>query len=198
MDLNWIGDEPDEGQRLIDGIFRRLEPDAQRAGIVSLTTLQSEFDDFFRHGNMSYHTSGFFNDISDEAFTVLMEQMAVMSSPEGYFGLLPLGGAVARVAPDATAFPHREAEWSLTLVSVWKRPQDTEESIAWARESHSRLQPFMTGGEYVNDNDMGDDDPGRSKLIASYGPLLPRLRRVKAAYDPDNVFRGNQNIQPAD
>ncbi|MGW3691540.1 FAD-binding oxidoreductase [Streptomyces sp. NPDC005125] len=191
MDLNWIGD-PAEGQRVIGPLLDALKPDAQRTDTVSLVDLQTEYDEFFRHGKMSYHTSGFFNDISDTAFDVLLERMEAMSSPEAYIGLLPLGGAVARVAGDATAFPHRDAEWSLALVSVWELPEDSAHNIAWAKDSHRLLEPHMTGGAYVND--LGED----GRLTAAYGPSLPRLRQVKARYDPENVFRGNQNILPAD
>lgn len=106
--------------------------------------------------------------------------------------LEPLGGAIATVAPDATAYPHRTAPCSLHILPGWSDPADDAACIAWAREFHAAMAPFSTGGVYVNlMNERPDLGAG-----SAYGGNLTRLREIKRAYDPLNMFRFNHNIAP--
>jgi FAD/FMN-containing dehydrogenase len=99
----------------------------------------------------------------------------------------------SRVPKDATAWGHRDAHWGMTIIGVSADPGDNDRMIAWAREYWAALLPFSTGGAYVN---MTMDE-GADRVRASYGDQYDRLARVKATYDPDNLFRVNQNIRPA-
>jgi len=92
----------------------------------------------------------------------------------------------------ATAFPHRNATWLINLPATWEEPVNDAEEIAWVRRSFASLEPHLTGGKYVNF--MGEDE--RSDSGDAYGATLRRLREVKRVYDPENVFRRNQNIPP--
>jgi FAD/FMN-containing dehydrogenase len=103
-----------------------------------------------------------------------------------------MGGAIRRVSPDATAFPHRTASWLINIPASWRSAAQTEREIGWVRDTYAALTPYCRGGGYVNFMD-GDEQAGGQ---AAYGPTLRRLQAVKAAYDPDNVFRLNQNIIP--
>ena len=94
---------------------------------------------------------------------------------------------------DATAFPHRDARWLINVAGQWREPGATEDEIAWVRGTFAALEPHLSGGAYSNF--MADDD-GQAATVA-YGSTLARLREIKAIYDPDNVFRLNQNIEPA-
>jgi FAD/FMN-containing dehydrogenase len=107
--------------------------------------------------------------------------------------LLALGGAIARVDSGATAFGFRQARWLINIPATWRDADDDEREIAWARATHAAVKPFLSEGTYVNF--MGDDEDDTT--ADAYGQILDRLRQVKAAYDPDNVFRLNQNISPA-
>jgi len=107
--------------------------------------------------------------------------------------LFTLGGAVARVPEDATAFPNRHAQHNLNIVGAWEiNDPDPKRHIAWVRQTWEAMQPFASGA-YVNFMmEEGDD-----RIKATYGDNYERLVQVKTKYDPKNVFRVNQNIKPA-
>jgi hypothetical protein len=107
--------------------------------------------------------------------------------------LYPVNGAVQRVGADETAFAYRDVNYSPVIAGMWDDPADNEKNIAWVREYHKALEPFSTEGGYVNFMD-GDD---QSRIRANYRGNYERLSEVKAKYDPANLFRLNQNIQPA-
>jgi FAD/FMN-containing dehydrogenase len=106
--------------------------------------------------------------------------------------VLALGGAIRRLDAGATAFPHRDANWLISVPATWVSASETMTEISWARDTYSRLAPYLAG-TYVNF--MDGDEAGRSD--SAYGSTFERLRAVKAAYDPHNVFHLNQNIEPA-
>jgi FAD/FMN-containing dehydrogenase len=106
--------------------------------------------------------------------------------------VLALGGAIADVAPEATAYPHRRARWLINLPAMWENPADTDREVEWARRSYGALAPHLTGGTYVNFMDGDESDAAGD----AYGALTQRLRAVKRAYDPANLFHLNQNIAP--
>ena len=103
-------------------------------------------------------------------------------------------GAVSRVPVEATAFPHRSPGFNLLVASEWVDPGEDGAQIAWARETYDALKPFMGSGGYVNY--LADDEP-EDRVASAYGVNHERLRQVKRQFDPDNLFRINQNILPA-
>jgi glutathione S-transferase len=107
--------------------------------------------------------------------------------------VLSLGGAIRDVANDATAYPHRDARWLINVVGQWADPQDTAREIAWVRDTFTALKPHLAGGAYSN---FMEGDEAHAADVA-YGMTLGRLAAIKRVYDPDNVFRLNQNIEPA-
>ena len=107
--------------------------------------------------------------------------------------IVPYVGAVARVDTAATAFAHRAPGYSLLIVSQWTDPRDTEQNIAWAKDTFDALRPHMTDRSYVN-NLVSED--GR-KVHEVWGANYRRLVSVKRRYDPGNVFRLNHNIDPS-
>ena len=107
----------------------------------------------------------------------------------------PAGGAVGRVPPDATAFPHRKARFGFHCLAGWSDPSDDEQCQAWARGVHEGLAPLATGGVYVN---LLGHDQGPDSVQAAYGPNLDRLAQVKGIYDPENLFRHTHNVPPAE
>ena len=109
------------------------------------------------------------------------------------FGMITMGGAVARIADDATAFSGRTANWWLTTEALWDDPDVDDEHFAWGRESLNELSRNALTANYVND--LGE--PGEHNLHDIYGRArYDRLVAIKRAWDPDNVFRLNQNITP--
>ena len=107
-----------------------------------------------------------------------------------------MGGAVGRVPSDATAFGHREAEYNLLILDVWEHAADDEANREWVRGVWQAVQPYAAGGVYVNY--LGtEEDEGTGRLAGAYeDSTLERLRAVKGKYDPENLFRVNQNIRP--
>ena len=131
-------------------------------------------------------------DFSTDAIDVTLAHFANVPSPRSVIILEQYGGAVARIAPDATAFSHRDVQYDFFPASVWTDPADSERQIAWARGLWEATKPFGTGGVYVNN--LGDE--GEDRVLAAYGVNYARLAALKAKYDPGNFFRLNQNVKP--
>ena len=102
-------------------------------------------------------------------------------------------GAATRVGEADTAFPHRNDGYNALIASQWQDVSETEQNVAWTRETYSAMQPFMGSGRYVNY--LGEDE-GEDPVADAYGPNYNRLRELKKKYDPNNLFRLNQNIRP--
>jgi FAD/FMN-containing dehydrogenase len=148
--------------------------------------------DWLFPGALSYWKSAFFSQLSDAALEVLTG--AFERAPSELCALIieEFHGAVTRVAPTATAYPHREPGHNLLLISQWTDPADTEVGIAWARETFDALSPYMADRAYVNY--LSADAYDRVRQV--YGPNYERLVELKRRYDPDNLFRLNHNIDP--
>ena len=122
----------------------------------------------------------------------ILDYAEKLPSPASEIFVAHLGGAVNRVAVDATAYPHRDAEFIMNVHTRWEDPKDDDTCVSWARTFFDATAPFSTGGVYVNFVSEGEERVG-----AAYGSNLERLAKLKKRYDPDNVFRVNQNVAPA-
>jgi FAD/FMN-containing dehydrogenase len=156
------------------------------------TALQASADGLFPRGRRYWWKSHFLDALEDSAIDTLVDWFARVPSPMTVIGLQLFGGAVARVPVNATAFAHRSAAWDCIPIGIWEDPAQDEANIAWVRGLWQAMRGFATGGVYVNS--LGDE--GEERIRAAYGPNYARLVALKAEYDPDNVFRANQNIQP--
>jgi FAD/FMN-containing dehydrogenase len=154
---------------------------------------QAMFDASVPPRNGYYWKSHYLAGLSDAAIEAAVDHHLRAPQPWSYSLLGQLGGAIARVPNDATAYPHREAPFIININGVDDDPAHDDEVIAWTRETFDALAPFSTGGVYVNF--VGNE--GDERVRAAYGPAYERLARVKARYDPDNVFSTNQNVRPA-
>ena len=188
--IEWSGDEA-HGLDLLAGLRDELQPAASDLSVVPFLTIQTITDEIFAHGLRTYIKAGFADDLSDGLIAAVLERAESIESPISQVELLAMGGAIARVPADASAFPYRDARWLLNIPASWHDAADDEREIAWARETYVAVKPYLSDGSYVNFMDEDDAAAG------AYGRTLERLQRVKAAYDPDNVFRLNQNIAPA-
>jgi FAD/FMN-containing dehydrogenase len=145
-------------------------------------------------GMQHYWSADFLADLPDEAVDVFVQHATRPVSPLSQMLLVPGGGAIARVADDATAFGQRDAPWNVHFLSMWPDPADSESNIAYNRAIAAAMQPWTTGRAYLNF--IGDEGLGR--VEAAYGPeRYARLQALKAKWDPSNLFRHNQNIPPA-
>jgi hypothetical protein len=148
----------------------------------------------YPRGALNYWKSGFLNDLSDEVIDALIEQFSRCPSPMSGLILECFHGAVTRVEPTATAFPHRSRGYNLAIVSQWTTPEEADANVAWARETFGAVEPHLAGRAYIN---YLGDDVGQQIVQASYGPNFERLRKLKDRYDPQNLFHLNQNIPPS-
>jgi FAD/FMN-containing dehydrogenase len=155
--------------------------------------LQRSFDDGSPEGHRWYSKSHYLAGLPDGAIDTVLEHTDPFPGPLTQVGLEPMGGAISRVDETATAFPHREAAYSLGIWPGWADPDRDAELTAWAREFHEAMTPYATGGVYANYLDR--DEPERVR--AAYGGNYERLAAVKADWDPENLFRVNQNVQPS-
>jgi FAD/FMN-containing dehydrogenase len=155
--------------------------------------LQSAFDAFYPPGLQWYWRADFIEEIPDAAIDRHLEFARRLPSAHSAMHVYPIDGAAHRVDRRATAFSHRDANWSQVIVGVDPEPTNRDKIVRWTKEYWDAVHPFGAGGGYVNFL-MGDEGPDR--LRAAYRDNYDRLREVKGRYDPRNRFRMNQNIPP--
>jgi FAD/FMN-containing dehydrogenase len=182
------------GEAAVAGYRAFGEPIADLVGPMPYVALQQMLDEGFAAGLHVYWRSHFLTGLPDEAIEIMVAGANAAPSPLSAVLVEHLGGAVARVGQDDTAFDHRDADYNFAVIARWTDPADADVNIAWARDLWEAMQPFARG-VYVNYLGVGDD-PGRVR--AAYSPeKYARLARLKREYDPDNLFHRNQNILPA-
>jgi len=150
-------------------------------------------DGAFPKGALNYWKSGFLADLSDAAIDVMVDAFERVPSPMTGIFLDHIHGAATRVAPDATAFPHRQPAFSVLLLGQCAEPADAEATIAWVRDTFELLQPHLSDGRYTNF--LSADDAG--VVRQGYADNYQRLVDVKRTYDAHNLFRLNLNVDPA-
>jgi FAD/FMN-containing dehydrogenase len=172
-----------------------------RAGLQPLTAtidsapyleVQTAHDLVFAWGTRSYIKSHNAADVRPEA---LDELVALLEEPtDGTFSITALGGAIGRIAEDATAFPGRDAAFDLSANASWTNAADDEANVGWCRRAMAVVEPDRTLGGYPN----GNSDAGMDETRRIYGEgKLERLAALKRTWDPDNVFHVNPNVEPA-
>ncbi len=186
------GEDPDRAEADVRRLREFGTPVADLVQRMPYPVVNTLLDPFFPRGALNYWKSAFFSDLSDTAAEVLVE--AFKNSPTAMCALAVehFHGAVTRVDPAATAFPHRQPGYNLIIVSQWTDPAQTDRCIAWARDTFDLLRPHMANRSYVNYLDADDGD----RIRHAYGPNYERLTELKGRFDPDNLFRLNQNIAP--
>ena len=183
----------EEGERALRPVREFGRPVQDLIAPVAYTALQASADPLFVRGRRYYWKAQFLKNISDAAIDALTDGYACATSPLSLAVLQQVGGAIARVAGDATAYGNRDAAYDCFPAAIWDDPAQDERHITWARAFWEAMRPFATGGVYANN--LGEE--GEERLRAAYGANYARLAALKAKYDPDNLFRLNQNIRPA-
>jgi FAD/FMN-containing dehydrogenase len=162
-------------------------------GPMPYCQLNGMLDAAYPKGALNYWKSSFLAQMSDDAIDTMVECFARCPTPMGQLLLEHFHGAATRVGVGDTAFPHRVDGYNLVVLSEWMEPANTDQCIAWARETYAEMDPFVASGRYVNY--LGDDETG-DPIAAAYGPNYRRLQELKTKYDPSNFFHMNQNIRP--
>ena len=190
--VNYMGDIA-EGERLLEPVRKFGSPVADTVGPMSYCDLNSMIDGAFPYGEVQrYWKSSFIKNLGDQVIDILVDGASTMLSPMSMVALFHVHGAATRVAADETAFGLREDQWDYDIISQWTDPSETDKHIQWTRDFFKRVEPFTTGGVYINHLDAEEAD----RIQGAYGGNYERLLALKNKYDPTNLFRLNQNIKP--
>jgi hypothetical protein len=183
----------DEGEQVLHPLRTFQSPAEDGIQPMPYALLQSARDDGFPSGRLHYWKSGWLRELTDGAIETLMQFVPHMPSPTSGVGLQRMHGAASRIAPSATAFPHRAEQYDFLILSQWTDATDSDRNVEWTRALFEAMRPHLEESVYVNN--LGDEGPER--VQAAYGENYPRLAALKGTYDPDNLFRANQNIDPS-
>jgi FAD/FMN-containing dehydrogenase len=184
----------EEAERAVQPIKRFGTPALDAIGPMPYTAMNAMLDAAYPHGALNHWKSSFLSGLSDEAIRTAIDAFARCPTPMGQLLFEHFHGAVTRIGPTETAFPHRSPGYNLVVLSEWTDPAQNEACIAWARDTYAAMEPYFGAGRYVN---YFGADEREEAVETAYGPNHARLGQIKATYDPENAFRLNQNIRPA-
>lgn len=187
----WLGDQA-EGEKLLQPIRDQGVNIGDGSGMKPWTGWQAAFDGLVEHGARNYWKSHHLKNLSDECIGEILSYAARLPHGESEVFIPHMEGAPARIDPLSTAFPHRNTPFLLNIHTRWRDVADDDRCLDWAREFHDATRPFSQG-VYVNFL----SEEGKDRVREAYTTeVWDRLVRVKKAWDPENVFRMNQNIPP--
>jgi len=166
---------------------------AAHVGPMPYPALNSAFDGLVPPGLQHYWKAVFAKDLSDGAIGAHLEHGPKIPAVNSTMHIYPINGAVHDVAPDATAFGHRDAKYAMVIAGMWPDSTQNEANVQWVRDYYKALAPHAEEGGYINFA-AGDD---MNRVRANFGRNYDRLCEAKTKYDSENVFRHNQNISPA-
>jgi FAD/FMN-containing dehydrogenase len=190
----WAGD-PADGDRITRELRELSTPLLDLSGPMPYLDLQSSMDAFFPRGLRYYWKALYLDDFGDAAIEEIVSRQSRRPSSRTLTVIRHLGGAIARVDARATAFGDRDAEFMLSIDSIWREPRNDARNIRWTRDFWAAAHRFSKGRTYFNFPGLLEE--GQAAIQDFYGANHHRLAEIKAKVDPDNVFRLNQNIRPA-
>jgi FAD/FMN-containing dehydrogenase len=186
-----LGDK-EKGEALIGPIRKTATSQGEAIGMNPWVNWQSGFDPLAEHGARNYWKSHHLTDLSDGCIDTILEFASKLPTDECEVFIPHMEGAPARISETATAFAHRRTPFVMNIHTRWRDASDDEKCLSWARDFHHRTQPFAKG-VYVNFLSQ----EGADRVKDAYTPeVWNRLVEVKKKWDPNNLFRMNQNIRP--
>jgi FAD/FMN-containing dehydrogenase len=189
----WCYTGPAEGAEAAFRPVRDLKPAFEHLGPMPFPALNSLFDGLFPSGLQWYWRGDFVTELSDAAIARHVEYGSKAPTLLSLMHLYPVDGAAGRVGRNETAFSYREAKWNMVIAGVDPDPANRDRITAWTKDYWEAVHPYSAGGAYVNF--MMEE--GQERVRATYRDNYERLAAIKRQYDPDNLFRVNQNIRPA-
>ncbi|HEV2874598.1 MAG TPA: FAD-binding oxidoreductase [Thermoleophilaceae bacterium] len=188
----WTGPEDDAADAMAPMLDALPEPLLHGPAPMPHPALQSAFDELYPKGDQWYWRADFVKEIPDEAVQLHAKYGAELPTMKSTMHLYPIDGAAHDAAPSDTAWSYREARWATTYAGVDPDPANVDAIRRWSVDYQEALHPHSAGGAYVN---MMMEE-GQDRVRASYRGNYDRLVEVKERYDPQNLFRRNQNIEP--
>ncbi|MGH2559422.1 MAG: FAD-binding oxidoreductase, partial [Thermomicrobiales bacterium] len=186
----------EDGEAALRPLREFGQPLVDMVGPMPYTAVQALGEPLYPPGRLHYWKSSFLAELSDDAIETMIQQAAAVPSPFSVIAVEQLGGAMARVGADETAFGERSSPLSLIVTGQWADPAESDRNVGWVRDSWEAMRPFEQEAAYVNYLEDVNDE-GEKRIQTSYGANHERLVAVKTKYDPTNFFRVNQNIAPA-
>jgi FAD/FMN-containing dehydrogenase len=190
--LIYTGD-PKQGEPLIEPLRRFGAPWGEHVGVQPYVAWQQAFDPLLTPGARNYWKTHNLTTLQDGLLDAVIASVEKLPSPQCEIFIGAIGGATARPDPTSMAYANRDAQFVMNVHGRWDDPADDPRGIAWARDFFDASAPFASGGAYVNFMTAEEGE----RVRTAYGPNYDRLAQVKRKYDPENLFRTNQNIKPA-
>ena len=167
------------------------------SGPTPFTAVQSGFDPLFpRNALRAYWKSLYLNELQDETIDVIASRAQDRPAPLTLVNTFHMGGAIADLGAEDTAFGDRSAQYMISIDGMWTDPGADAANIEWVRSAFAQLEPFGNGGVYLNFTGRADEAPGED-VDSAFGRNVIRLAEIKRAIDPANFFRLNDNVKPA-
>jgi FAD/FMN-containing dehydrogenase len=186
--------DPEEGREILKPLAEWGPPLMVDLNPMPYPAMQSMLDEGFPPGLPVYWRGDFIPKLTDEVIDTLTARFSEVTSPLSALVVEQFGGASRDFGPEHASFGHRDADFNIAIISRWDDESDPDSHVNWARSVHESVRPHSTG-VYVNYVGYGE---GEDRIRDAYGPdVYDRLARLKAEYDPENVFQSNQNIKPA-
>ena len=180
-----------EGEKLVDVLRGFGTAYGEHIGVQPYVQWQQAFDPLLTPGARNYWKSHNFKNLSDDAVDSMIEFAGKLPTPQCEIFVGLIAGAANRVQSDEMAYGHRDTRFVMNVHGRWDEKAQDESGIAWARAFFKASAPYASAGAYVNF--MTEDESDR--VAAAYGANYTRLKKIKNKYDPENIFRNNQNIK---
>ena len=189
--------DPEDGMKVIQPLREIGHPLVDISGPLPFVGVQAAFDEFFKRGTLrSYWKSTFVDELTDPILDIIVKRARSRPHDRVFVVTFFMGGAINDVAPEETAYSERSANWMVSIDGNWKDASDDDKVISWVRDAWAEVHAHGTGSLYLNFTGVEDEAPTVG-VESAFGSNLKRLAEIKAEYDPDNLFRLNNNIIPA-
>ncbi|MEX2159907.1 MAG: FAD-binding oxidoreductase [Dehalococcoidia bacterium] len=187
----WAG-PLDKGEQAMEPIRNVAPTIGEMIAPMPYPAINALFDELLPSGLQNYWKGSFATELTDGAIEAHLEFGPKIPTMNCAMHIYPINGASSRVSPNATAFAYRDAKFATVIAGVWPDTADNEKNIGWVRDYYKALEPHSEVGGYVNFMDADDQGRIEDNYKGNYG----RLAKIKAKYDPQNLFHLNQNIKP--
>ena len=189
--------DAEEGMPKLQPVRELAEPLFDLSQPMPFTAVQSSFDPLFpRNQIRAYWKATYLDELSDAALDVIAAKANERPAPLTLVNTFHMGGAIADMAPEDTAFAERSGAYMVSIDGMWTDPAEDEAMIGWTRQTYKDVSEHGNGAVYLNFTGRANEVP-EAGVDSAFGRNLRRLAEVKAKYDPDNFFRLNNNITPA-
>jgi hypothetical protein len=190
----WCYTGPESKAEKVFEPIRKLNPAFEMVGTMPFPMLQSLFDPLMTPGLNMYWRADFINELPDDAINLSIKHAKLMPTLLTQAHFYPVNGAASKPNKKDTAWNYRDAQYAMVIVGADPDPANNDSITKWTKDFYDDIHPYSAGGAYVN---FMMHDEGDERVKATYRENYGRLAKIKNRYDPDNLFKVNQNIRPA-